>query len=779
MTSLYLPNPCLLGILFTISTHDGHQLVFNYPPNPNEYGYKATPLAQQLTDLHNGEDYSTSSSSGEDESGDDDGQFSSDLGSSTDENTGSGRSSSGAYNGGNNYLSGRALLDMLDEQDRKRKKKESKRRNLMKHILNNEREAHGDASTVLSNGDDASKASSMNNSGTLGSLPNTKSLASNNNDKDSDAGDISKVFGFDIDFLSEVVSPPKGLCNTRFELTVNDMAFLGLPIHVHDDGNWRTSTRKHVHHSKSKTKGRSRKDSRAIQHKRSKRSIANENDGADSGPENNESDGELGSDDADEANDCPMHMFHLVFVMNPPVMEYNYRTDEMYHYVVSRLSLVLRYEQQKNNYIWHEASKILKLRESLSSMSINEKWNQIIEQSSLANVIAKTYRAISNSEIVNVEINGKMRSFQIPTKTEFKSLPLRTTPVLPGSTLSSISPTGDADLDQNSDTEGSLVYFALILLDDAETIIRDIGAEKDSVIASFIRMIKPTENLIKLSSQSGLELSQAQVFANHLVYWRRAKAILPLQARNVYIVSPMAPFENMFRDMELFKQQFPSLPLLPSFLSLISSSNKPRQLSLIIPSRDHKDLYLDAVSWLIKSGYLCHLHTFLWLKISKKIKMEVDEELEKEGATKKFYDGSVDTSSQYNASSGDASGKSGIRKVTDNTSKDGPVNPYNRPLLTSSGSNISDDLAKLYIEEEEEETILLDPESASALERRWIAKCVEGQPPDVSKLFYRILKYMNGRNALEMFMTKDNISRQDLRKLLVSLESHIVTVRHW
>ena len=43
-TSLLLPNPCLLGIVFTIATHDGNHLVFHYPPKPNEFGFQATPL---------------------------------------------------------------------------------------------------------------------------------------------------------------------------------------------------------------------------------------------------------------------------------------------------------------------------------------------------------------------------------------------------------------------------------------------------------------------------------------------------------------------------------------------------------------------------------------------------------------------------------------------------------------------------------------------------------------------------------------------------------------
>lgn len=67
-SSLLLPNPCLLGIVFTIATHDGNQLVFHYPPKPNEYGFQATPL--DMNELsHNVEGLNDSS---EDEIYDDD-----------------------------------------------------------------------------------------------------------------------------------------------------------------------------------------------------------------------------------------------------------------------------------------------------------------------------------------------------------------------------------------------------------------------------------------------------------------------------------------------------------------------------------------------------------------------------------------------------------------------------------------------------------------------------------------------------------------------------------
>ncbi|ODV97361.1 hypothetical protein PACTADRAFT_49091 [Pachysolen tannophilus NRRL Y-2460] len=889
--SLYLPNPCLLGILFTISTHDGPQLAFHYPPRPNEYGYKATPLAQQKDYLKTTGAVESSSSSSEDEDyeegdsgldaddGEDDATVSSSANqSSLDFTSGSHRTNSfNSHQASNyndqNYLSGKALLDILDEQDRKRKRKESKKTKLIKNIMNRNMEStlanHSDTNTnnssdITAVNDNISSGeaqktihqglnSAKSNSGgittsegadNVSRVSRTTSHATNNRSNLPINGlrSLKKVFGFETDFLSEMVTPPKKLCNTRFELTIDDMSFLGLPIHVYDNGRWRlVKSRKKYSSRRSRKSGNSRK-SAGSENDRAKEIKGNgdenndinnhveddtkhietneEDEGKEQQSDNNMSTRE-DIDSNDEANDnyevktyikeddekCPMNMFHIVFVMNPPVVEYNHRVDEMYHFVASRLSLVLRYEQDKTNFVYEEAHKIMMLKEqNQDQLSINELWSLIIEKSSLANIIYQTFKSISTSEIVNVDINGKIRSFQIPIRNEFQSLPPLTVPVLPGSYISSINPffknsniehRQDA-IDNESDND-MVKFFALLLLDDPETIIKDIQADNDSIIANFIRLIKPTENLVKLSAISGLELSQVLSFCHHLVYWRRAIAVPPLHTRNVYVISPMASIKSLYKDADDFKQEFPSLPSLPAFLSLLSHQHsKTRPYSSIVPSRDHRDLYLDALAWLIRSGWVIQLHTFLWLKITNNIKIAVDEEIEIENFKKAMDKNKNNGTNKVNNSNNNSNNnnnndninnKNGIldNPIADNKNNIADKNIDN--LITDNSANINEQKKKTQstntknnqriIIREEEDTILLDPARATALERRWISKIVQNKSPEVTALFYKLLKYFNGRNALEMILAKENISRQDFKKLLLNIEDYVVTVKHW
>ncbi|TID28529.1 hypothetical protein CANINC_002402 [Pichia inconspicua] len=838
-SSLLLPNPCLLGILFTISTHDGNHLLFHYPPRPNEYGFQATPLDingsmsdPELNDSIDDEDYddlndddinselmdelSTDDTDSDidvfsDEFANSDIESSDNLRSqrslSTESSIGDGRLRRTSSISNNKYQTGRDLLEMvydLEQRKKKRKLKKLKQKQIRK-------KEQAEIQSLKPSSNAASISESNAESGKLKQKEHK----------------IHKLFSFDIDFISDLATPPKTLCNTRFEITVEDMVFLGLPIHVNEDGSWRVSKKSKRVRSKSvSTAHQSRKqsvtegDTKSPLSKDENRSDVNEETYSD--VEHKIED--VKAYEGDQNHENTMFQFNMLFVMNPPVVEYNHRIDEMFHYIISRISLLLRYEQQKNNYVWKESQNILKLREELKYLPIKQQWKSLIEQSSLCKLIYETYTSVSKSEIVNIEINGKVTSFQIPIKKEFMTLPPSYVELPESSTLSSISPFNQKNFyDNDSSIDDTMHLYALILLDDTEKIIKDIQAEKDSLIASFIRMIKPSESLQRLSVLSGLNIQEVKLFANHLVYWRRAIAILPLTSRNIYVPSPIAPIKMIYKDSAKFNQSFPNLPSLPTFLSMISdnSSNKPKSIMNIIPSKDHRDLYMDAVSWLLKHGYVIQLYTFIYVKITKDIKIQVAEEIEIElkrkqemkrkpsnplskNETDQFSsapqmhrssdESKVEGNNDSNFDQNDFDESVGEVKydealaipITDDTlkhsSEDNKIEDNNINTVTSTTSMRQNENLKIqFVEEEEEDTILLEPESCSALERRWIAAAVvkSGASPTETRVFYRVLKHLNGRTAQETFLAIEGVGRMDMKHVLDVMSDYLVVVRHW
>lgn len=83
---------------------------------------------------------------------------------------------------------------------------------------------------------------------------------------------------------------------------------------------------------------------------------------------------------------------------------------------------------------------------------------------------------------------------------------------------------------------------------------------------------------------------------------------------------------------------------------------------------------------------------------------------------------------------------------------------------------------------EDDDTIILDPGRASTLERRWINEIIFEEcklNTELTTIFYKLLKYMNGESPLELLLLKDNVSRLELKKLLLAIEPHIISVKHW
>lgn len=804
--SFNLPNPSLIGILLIISTHSGPQLIYKYPEDINDQNSIRSNVPK-FKDLNAVDAYNTDQQDikhiNENDDDDDDELY-------KPQEDGESFTERDLFEFGNltfeawdshhlDYYLGTKLdlRHFLDEQEERRKYFHKLRQAAAKTsadpstttVLSTDKARAASSSpfgdkqklkkTVSKTSSTPSQSPSTNTNGTTTtSTSNTTTTPSKVN---------NEIFGIDPAYLCEMLAPPKRMCNSRFEIKIEDKIFLGLPVHRYDNGLWRNEKKPKKHH---------------------RDEIVEEEDDMDyvlqkhfqyATTENKQ------SDNVNKKAKLNLNMFHLVFVMNPALIESTYRVDEMFHYVISRLSLVLRYEQLKHDYICDEVKQILNLRDQYEGAELQ---NALVENTSLCSLIRDCYISISTSKIANLLINGKVRSFQIPIKSEFHSLPDALVPYIPGSHLSSnvdlLSNTGLINVGETSrygqsfsswnnlnteeeNPEDVIMHFSLLLLDEPESIIRDIKTENNSTLAKFIKMIDPRQSLIKLSMQAKhLSATQIKSFAFHLIYWRRARVIQPLSTRSVYIVSPMAPISvKLFDDIQLFKQKFPTLPSLPHFLKLLSpQSRKPQQFAAVIPSKDHRLSYLDALGWLVRYGYVTQLQTFIWLKICKRIKIKVEEDLENENLLKRKKKNSNVIISPDNTS-----------KPTDNSSK--PTDNSSKPApakigLLSEAEEEGIDKIKQRLDKttigpnvtliDDDDTIILDPGRATTLERRWINKIITEEcklSPELTSVFYKLLKYMNGKSSLELLLLKENVSRNELRKLLFAIEDHIISVRHW
>lgn len=134
----------------------------------------------------------------------------------------------------------------------------------------------------------------------------------------------------------------------------------------------------------------------------------------------------------------------------------------------------------------------------------------------------------------------------------------------------------------------------------------------------------------QVGQQSNNILTPAQVrkFAQHFIFWRRAIAIPPLHARDIYILSPNCDLSRLPQAAARWARQFPLAPALPNFLADLSVA--PRPYKIHCPSKAHRPLYMAMLAWLMRGGWVTQLCTFAYVVVWPEIIYEVEYALEAE-----------------------------------------------------------------------------------------------------------------------------------------------------
>lgn len=761
-------NSCLLAVLLTISTHQGPRFVFHYPPHPDTNNYEADLFEDNdLQDTSEDSEYFEHEISEE----------------STDEDEAvGGRLDSGESQ--DTPPTPKNLLETLERRHRKQRR-ETIDRNPSKAV------SKQDSNVKSSEVSSASSVREQSSSRQRETLDTDKSTADQNN----------TVLGFDTDFLSELLCPARAMCNMKFEMTVDEMSFIGIPVHVLPDGQWRRRKR---------IATMSRTNNSTVVPPSRSTAANSDSDITDNSESEMESDAD-GSEkpaeqDQDEYNDprSSMRMFHIVFVMNPNLNDYFEKTAEMYHFVLSQFTAVLRTEQARDNYVWEQVNQIINTREKKSSeLQRSELWKVIVSESNLAAAMRDLYYNISQNSIANIDINHKVQSFQIPPQREFERLPALITPEVRGCFLTTATTNFTASVmaDRASEHSEDCRRFGILLLDDPETIIRDMHADTYVSLAVFIRGIDPTLSIEELSALNGRSVVKVVELAQSLVYWRRARFIVPISHKNTFVVSPLADMQQINEYNERFKEQFPGAPLTVQKLLSMLSTGKPRPYLNVIPSRDHRELYINALAWCMKYGLVMQLQTFAYLRVSKKIKADVnrDVQIEKDMAeyqqdgnlrATKLADNSTDNTAKREAGKEPSGGsiasspkRSNGLHIPGTSSKLRSTMSVNALSSSFGTHSISDsDEFDHGFEQDEfniEENIMLDPSRASALEKRWIARITSVGSPEQQLMFGKLQKYFNGSVAIEEALTLEGYSRGEWRRFREKYEAHLCLVRHW
>lgn len=190
------------------------------------------------------------------------------------------------------------------------------------------------------------------------------------------------LLGLPADVWEKLLSPSRSWHKRRFEVGINDLAFVGWPVFVREDGTWRKQRRKKTkrrsegerggegesgHHESAddgenveamadSTDTLSPRAMPSPELKRTSRTGNNKTPRASSEP--------LDGDDKDS-----MTMFNVVFVLDPPLLEYSIRIREVYDNIIKKFAKALKWEQARTDYVWREAQNISHIKEKAKEKS--------------------------------------------------------------------------------------------------------------------------------------------------------------------------------------------------------------------------------------------------------------------------------------------------------------------------------------------------------------------------------------------------------------------------
>jgi nitrogen permease regulator 3-like protein len=666
------------------------------------------------------------------------------------------------------------------------------------------------------------------------------------------AGDEwDKVFGFSSDGLSKILTPGRSFNKRRFEVGIDQLVFVGAPRFVREDGLWK---------KKKKMKQKSKLHSRQLSFEnRPDPDYVHVDEAIDMTGDEHESEADLqlvsgfdpayghglvsgapsgapseaGSDaksTSTNGGDNDMGMFNIVFVLSPPALEYHIRVQDMYDSVAKKFAKALKFEQANNNYVYKQSRLILSLKDKAKEQRAPSYslWPSIIRSSALAKAMVITFEAISTSKIAHINLSMNFdTSFQIPQAISTPCLASSYEPQMPGLWLTT------ATLIDDEDSETTLSpHSALLLLEDDDTLLKEVendAKELSGPLSYFIRNLTPTKSLLKISQTHSMKLPDLQFLARHLIYWRRARAIPPLRPRDTYIVSPNADMRALKTAIPAFASRFPTLPSLPKILHSLSGVPKP--YGLLMPSRDHRQAYMDILAWLMRGGWVTQLRTFGWVRVPPEVKAAVAAKMHEEAEALEASQESAGSSDGAARGNGTVMSSSVIhspnRKDTasprtsvylspgpassdaGSPSTDIPLTPrqqaqsnLKRPsalhINRTSSPKIDSSPASLagtaFVESPQlsprptfdssnySASLVHSPQKANALESRWIEHIWSTfSDEELKELWPRFLKYFDGRHALEIIPVREGLKKKRVSGVLARLIAGgwIMTVRHW
>ncbi|KAI1764054.1 nitrogen permease regulator of amino acid transport activity 3-domain-containing protein [Hypoxylon sp. FL1150] len=464
-----------------------------------------------------------------------------------------------------------------------------------------------------------------------GSLPKPVDLQSWNHDDhlETDSGSQivpwEHVAGYPTRDLESLLTPSRAFHKRLFQVSLEQLCFASYPVYVPENGIWRKKKQPRYQPPKSpENADAATKYGESTILASDVPQIETRDMAEDANP----------LDEADEKK-SGMTMFNLVFILNPRKHEAKELAENLYLHIIKKINKAYKYSQQRSDFVWKESKRILALKDKgrEAKTRMTTLWREILDVSSLAASMQDVYEAVSHNKIAALQLETAegtvTHSVQIPVPFYLTDLPPDDESGSKGLWIT----TANSFVEDDSVNDPGFLdkNFALLLMTDEKKIIAELQADPDETTAAmieFVRLSKPTMSFYQIGQGTSLSPAQVRKYAQHFIFWRRAIAIPPLHARDVYILSPNSDMTRLPRASQAWARAFPLAPPLPEFLAALSAA--PRSYKLFAPSKNHRPTYLAMLAWLMRGGWVTQLCAFAYVVVWPEILYEVDYELEAE-----------------------------------------------------------------------------------------------------------------------------------------------------
>ncbi|KAJ6577222.1 nitrogen permease regulator of amino acid transport activity 3-domain-containing protein [Mycena capillaripes] len=613
------------------------------------------------------------------------------------------------------------------------------------------------------------------------------------------------LFGYSSEFLANLLCPQRSMCHQKFELLVDDLAFIGHPVSAEDDGAWRFKPEK----LKLNDRGRESRIRRVSQTDRA----------SSASPPRTAS-----SEKTAPASSLWLQRFHFVMVLDVPdpsssasgnITKY---FDIIYEQIAFPIAAVLFQEQVLSNFVEEECDILGSLKDSCSAKGdeFSDYMAQALDASSIAPAMRTLYEALKSSSVAYITLHDLPLELQLPpyldvllhseeeNETEFMSPP-------------------DDDDYQVWGQEMSFGYRlpsltawkSLLLLDDGPDGVDPYANLRRSLIGTGDRSL--VEGLIKFLEIASVTLSLAdmasllewdletQVFptVRWLVHHRRAKVVDIIHPGLKTVFTLPAKFDSSMAQLTTeFNKQFSDsgVPSLPRLLSVISQQSDTHFFASVVHAKEAIPLYHDVVLWMLKRDMLITLHLHIRIVATVRLKERVKfaakgRSRDKKSIGRKGHSklrNQLDTDGDQSppgVSWLSLSSKSG-RRYTRDSSVGGSRNSRLSELILQDDSDSdgkrrdegeateSQDEIDNHSAEEDEASMINDPGRATTLQRRWLSAMSDGKDPMLVRRFEQINQYFDGRRTDDEILYRAEMSRRELREVLHHYDEYLQTFLH-